>query len=440
MSTLPGPGPVFEYRVADGLAPVAALRDERGVRRGLLVALGSVWVVVRPRRPIAQPGAGDAGDEGLLRDRRDAARPGAPGGAGGDGRGDLPRQGAGHAGPHAGDRPLRRRDRPGQAGGAAGPVLGLIACTLPVVASARCWAGSTRRPGRAPTRDGRLAVLGCSLALTLSVWARKTHEVLMATYLILGRLAAGAGRSSGRSYGVLGAWADDLPTGSAASDPFPRLRRLWSVAAWRRSRGRSPRSSAACLAGLGGLVTSGRPAGRGRSRPATGQAGGTIAARRARRRRAGRRTARPAASRSRRSTQSRALARVAPRPPVAVVAVVWGLYAAGSRLLTAGRGRRDVSAPGGSSGADSLWVNGFQVAVGILLLSVGASTSLAEERVRGSLDVLMTHADVDAGRSSGASGWGPSGSVPWLAVLPTVLAAGLACAAGAGWPCCFLLP
>ena len=29
------------------------------------------------------------------------------------------------------------------------------------------------------------AVLGCSLGLTLSVWGRKTHEVLMTTYLIL---------------------------------------------------------------------------------------------------------------------------------------------------------------------------------------------------------------------------------------------------------------
>ena len=35
------------------------------------------------------------------------------------------------------------------------------------------------------------------------------------------------------------------------------------------------------------------------------------------------------------------------------------------------------------------WVNGLQVAAG-LRLSAGAATSLAEERVRGSLDVLMT--------------------------------------------------
>src|SRR5262249_30388231 len=29
-----------------------------------------------------------------------------------------------------------------------------------------------------------MAVLGCTLALTLSVWGRKTHEVLLATYLV----------------------------------------------------------------------------------------------------------------------------------------------------------------------------------------------------------------------------------------------------------------
>jgi ABC-type transport system involved in multi-copper enzyme maturation permease subunit len=35
------------------------------------------------------------------------------------------------------------------------------------------------------------------------------------------------------------------------------------------------------------------------------------------------------------------------------------------------------------------WVNGLQVSVGLLLVSVTAATSLAEERVRGSLDTLM---------------------------------------------------
>ena len=35
-------------------------------------------------------------------------------------------------------------------------------------------------------------------------------------------------------------------------------------------------------------------------------------------------------------------------------------------------------------------VNGFQVAIGLLLLSVTSATSLAEERVRGSLDLLLS--------------------------------------------------
>ena len=37
----------------------------------------------------------------------------------------------------------------------------------------------------------------------------------------------------------------------------------------------------------------------------------------------------------------------------------------------------------------------FQVSLGLLLLSVSAATSLAEERVRGSLDVLALHAAFD---------------------------------------------
>ena len=37
-----------------------------------------------------------------------------------------------------------------------------------------------------------------------------------------------------------------------------------------------------------------------------------------------------------------------------------------------------------------LIMNMFQVSVGLLLMSVNAATSLAEERVRGSLDVLLS--------------------------------------------------
>ena len=66
------------------------------------------------------------------------------------------------------------------------PVLGLIACVLPLAALAGLLGGIDPRAlfGSFLTAIA-CAFLGCSLALTLSVWGRKTHEVLMLTYLIL---------------------------------------------------------------------------------------------------------------------------------------------------------------------------------------------------------------------------------------------------------------
>ncbi|MHC5537901.1 ABC transporter permease [Singulisphaera rosea] len=66
------------------------------------------------------------------------------------------------------------------------------------------------------------------------------------------------------------------------------------------------------------------------------------------------------------------------------------------------------------------WVNGLQVAIGLLLLSVTAATSLAEERTRGSLDVLMTTRlstrEIVLGK------WlGTYRVVPWLALLPVLV-------------------
>ena len=65
-------------------------------------------------------------------------------------------------------------------------------------------------------------------------------------------------------------------------------------------------------------------------------------------------------------------------------------------------------------------MNGFQVAVGLLLLSVTAATSLAEERAHGSLDLLL---------STPLSTWqivvgkwlGAFRVVPMLVILPALL-------------------
>jgi ABC-type transport system involved in multi-copper enzyme maturation permease subunit len=66
------------------------------------------------------------------------------------------------------------------------PVLGLVACVLPLTALTSLLGGIDPLAlfGSFMTAIA-CAVLGCSLGLTLSVWGRKTHEVLMTTYLIL---------------------------------------------------------------------------------------------------------------------------------------------------------------------------------------------------------------------------------------------------------------
>src|SRR5215469_11210210 len=63
------------------------------------------------------------------------------------------------------------------------PVLGLIACAAPVLALATLLGGvDPTMPTGAILVCLACAVFGCTLALTLSVWGRKTHEVLLATF------------------------------------------------------------------------------------------------------------------------------------------------------------------------------------------------------------------------------------------------------------------
>jgi hypothetical protein len=66
------------------------------------------------------------------------------------------------------------------------PVVGLIGCTLPVTALGTLLGGidPVALTGAFLVTLG-VAVLGCALALTLSVWGTKTHEVLLATYFII---------------------------------------------------------------------------------------------------------------------------------------------------------------------------------------------------------------------------------------------------------------
>ena len=76
-------------------------------------------------------------------------------------------------------------------------------------------------------------------------------------------------------------------------------------------------------------------------------------------------------------------------------------------------------------------VNAWQVAIGLLLLSVSAATALAEERDRGSLDVIMT-TTLTTREIVWGKWWGTFAMVPRLAILPIWVACGAAMI-GDGW-------
>lgn len=65
--------------------------------------------------------------------------------------------------------------------------------------------------------------------------------------------------------------------------------------------------------------------------------------------------------------------------------------------------------------------NGFTVTYGLLLLSVSASTSLSEERARGSLDVLMS-TPLPTSQIVWGKWWGTFRTALWISLLPTIVA------------------
>ncbi|MEJ7637192.1 MAG: hypothetical protein WKF75_04170 [Singulisphaera sp.] len=97
------------------------------------------------------------------------------------------------------------------------PVLGLVGCTLPVMAILSLLGGVDPDAllGAFLVTLG-VAVLGCSLALVFSLWAGKTHEALLGTYAVWGLWLLGRPMLSmfGGFYG-LSPWVPPR-----TSDPF----------------------------------------------------------------------------------------------------------------------------------------------------------------------------------------------------------------------------
>ncbi len=310
------------------------------------------------------------------------------------------------------------------------PVLGLITCVLPVLALAGLLGGidPDAAIGSFLTAIG-CAVLGCSLALTLSVWGQKTRDVLIVTYFIiivwlfcryLSSVAWGAIGSSSLQY--------FLPTFAEWLDFLNPFFLVWAPYS---TPGRVSMSSylgflAVCLfvsSSLAGLAT-------WRIRAVAQARGGT-----------------------RRSRTDRAwfafpdplrtvLSRL-PGPsldgnpvlwrewyrskPSAMMRLVWFLYVALGVVWVLLSLQSIVN---GTTIPDMIAsMNVFQVGLGLLLLSVDAATSLVEERVRGSLDILLSTPlstpSIVAGK------WlGTFRRVPLLLFAPVLTTFFLACESG----------
>ena len=111
--------------------------------------------------------------------------------------------------------------------------------------------------------------------------------------------------------------------------------------------------------------------------------------------------------------------KVSHRPPSRWALFIWRLYAALSMLfaLVSIFGNQRI-APGTSA---------FMVSIGLLLVSTHSATMLAEERSHGSLDVLLT-TPLRARSIVLGKWWGAFRPVPKLAVLPGLIAFGVAVA------------
>ena len=186
-----GPGPVFVHEsiAATRRWQFFALRSLFVL--GLLAGLAVAWLVFFSGHTGARPAHDQAACLArgvlLLRDRHRPDHAGASGRPGRDGRCDLPGPRRGNL-THLFVTDLSSAEIVlGKLAARLVPVFGLVAATIPVLAIAGLLGGVIFEAILCLTLITlALAVLGCSLALAISVRATKTHEVLMAVYGIEG--------------------------------------------------------------------------------------------------------------------------------------------------------------------------------------------------------------------------------------------------------------
>jgi len=304
------------------------------------------------------------------------------------------------------------------------PVLGLLGCSLPVLSAAVLLGGVSPDAllGACAVLLG-LAVVGCSLALLLSLWAAAAHEVLLAIYFLWGFvLLLPLMFSMGQRYaGFPGfpSWLDNI-------DPF-RMTFLSYFSPGTPFLEDQTTYLVGCLAlsavlVLFAVVSVRRVVIRRSSAPVSRQ------------------TARwlnwssilPGPSLDRHPVLWRERRR---RRPSQWMGYVWLAYILLALLFSGlavvermGTTRR-IFLP--------LFVNAIQVAAGLLLVSVAASAGLAEDRGQGGLETLLV-TPLSTWSIVWGKWWGAFRSVPALLVLPVLVASSCAYRSGC-WGPVFLL-
>jgi ABC-type transport system involved in multi-copper enzyme maturation permease subunit len=300
------------------------------------------------------------------------------------------------------------------------PVLGLVAGTLPVLALNLLLGGidPAALAGAFLITTG-VALLGCALALVLSVWGRKTHEVLLATYVVWGLLLLPypAWDLLATSYGV----APGPPRWLARTNPF------WLALAPYADPGATGLiDAAAFLGGCAVLAALLAVLAAAHLRAvAIGQLG------------------RPAGVRRRPGHPPDLRLPCLLSPSLDANPVLWREWhyrrlSRGFRLVWAGYALLAVACSGlavivdggpRGDGVFAVFVNGIQVAIGLLLVTVTATTSLTEERARGTLELILA-TPLSTRAIVWEKWWGAFRAVPPLAVVPVLTAGALAVVRG----------
>jgi ABC-type transport system involved in multi-copper enzyme maturation permease subunit len=296
------------------------------------------------------------------------------------------------------------------------PVLGLVACSVPVLMVCSLLGGlDPYAVAAAYTVMLGVGVFGAALALLFSVWGRKPHEVLLVVYLIevlwlLAYVIYSAVDATLFKTGTVPDWLRDLNPYALAFAPYTRPN---SVEWGEYGRFLLVTGAAAAACTLLAVVS---------VRPCTLRYDAVTHKPKGPSKRARRRGG-PVLDRNPLLWYERHRKR-----PSRWTRAVWGAYI-GFAVLATALALRDILF--GGLTPHSFILHLFQAPVGLLLAGVGAMTALAEERVRGHLDVLLatplpTRAIVWA---KWRAAFRP---VPWIVAPSAAVAVGMACREG-GW-------